>query len=85
LRADAAAADEGVGDPPRRAARARLLGGDTHVQDRVLHVFEPHTDAIRKRIAKPTQFGKLVTVQNSEHQIITAYEVHARRPADVTL
>jgi IS5 family transposase len=66
--------------------RARLLGGDTHVPDKVLSLFEPHTEAIRKgKIAKPTEFGKLVTIQESEHQIITAYEVHARRPPDVTL
>ena len=66
--------------------RARLLGGDTHVADKVLSVFEPHTEAIRKgKIAKPTEFGKLVTIQESEHQIITAYEVHDRRPPDVTL
>jgi IS5 family transposase len=66
--------------------RARLLGGDTHVADKVLSVFEPHTEAIRKgKIAKPTEFGKLVTIQESEHQIITAYEVHDRRPPDITL
>ena len=66
--------------------RARLLGGDTHVPDKVLSVFEPHTEAIRKgKIAKPTEFGKLVTIQESENQIITAYEVHERRPPDVTL
>jgi transposase-like protein DUF772/DDE family transposase len=66
--------------------RARLLGGDTHVADKVLSVFEPHTEAIRKgKIAKPTEFGKLVTIQESEHQIITAYEVHSTRPADMTL
>jgi IS5 family transposase len=66
--------------------RARLLGGDTHVRDKVLSVFEPHTEAIRKgKIAKPTEFGKLVTIQESEHQIVTAYEVHATRPADLTL
>lgn len=66
--------------------RARLLGGDTHVRDKVLSVFEPHTEAIRKgKIAKPTEFGKLVTIQEAEHQIITAYEVHATRPADMTL
>jgi IS5 family transposase len=66
--------------------RARLLGGDTHVPDKVLSVFEPHTEAIRKgKIAKPTEFGKLVTIQEAEHQIITAYEVHERRPADMTL
>jgi transposase, IS5 family len=66
--------------------RARLLGGDTHVSDKVLSVFEPHTETIRKgKIAKPNEFGKLVTIQESEHQIITGYDVHAKRPADVTL
>jgi IS5 family transposase len=66
--------------------RARLLGGDTHVADKVLSVFEAHTEAIRKgKIAKPTEFGKLGTIQESEHQIITAYEVHSTRPADMTL
>jgi IS5 family transposase len=66
--------------------RARLLGGDMHVRDKVLSVFEPHTEAIRKgKIAKPTEFGTLVTIQESEHQIITAYEVHPTRPADMTL
>jgi transposase, IS5 family len=66
--------------------RARILGGDTHVADKVLSIFEPHTETIRKgKIAPPNEFGKLVTIQESEHQIITAYEVHAKRPADVTL
>ena len=54
--------------------------------DKVLSVFEPHTEAIRKgKIAKPTEFGKLVTIQEAEHQIITAYEVHMTRPPDMTL
>jgi IS5 family transposase len=66
--------------------RARLVGGDTHVPDKVLSVFEPHTVTIRKgKISKPNEFGNLVTLQEAEHQIITAYEVHAGRPADVTL
>jgi Transposase domain (DUF772)/Transposase DDE domain len=65
---------------------ARVMGGDTHVPDKVLSVFEPHTETIRKgKIAKPNEFGKLVTIQESEHQIITGYDVHATRPADVTL
>lgn len=66
--------------------RRRIFGGDTHVADKVLSVFEPHTEAIRKgKVAKPTEFGKLVTVQEAEHRIVTAYAVHARRPADVEL
>jgi hypothetical protein len=47
---------------------------------------DPHTETIRKgKIAKPNEFGKLVTIQESEHQIITAYVVRLTRPADVTL
>jgi transposase, IS5 family len=66
--------------------RARLVGGDTHVPDKVLSIFEPHTATIRKgKISKPNEFGNLVTLQEAEHQIITAYDVHAGRPADVTL
>ena len=66
--------------------RARLLGGDTHVPDKVLSIFEPHTETIRKgNISKPNEFGKLVTIPESEHQIVTAYDVHVKRPADVTL
>ncbi len=66
--------------------RARVLGGDTHVADKVLSVFEPHTETIRKgKIARPNEFGKLVTIQEAEHHIITGYDVHIRRPADVTL
>lgn len=66
--------------------RARLFGGDTHVPDKVLSIFEPHTEAIRKgKVVKPTEFGKLVTIQEAEHQIITAFEVHEKRPADSAL
>src|SRR5262249_34235366 len=65
---------------------ARVIGGDIHVVDKVLSVFEPHTEAIRKgKMVKPTEFGKLVTIQEPEHQIIAGYDVHAKRPADVTL
>jgi IS5 family transposase len=63
-----------------------VLGGDIHVADKVLSVFEPHTEAIRKgKMVKPTEFGKLITIQEADHQIITAYDVHAKRPADVTV
>jgi transposase, IS5 family len=66
--------------------RARILGGGPHVPDKVLSVFEPHTEAIRKgKVATPTEFGKLITIQEAEHQIITGYDVHAHRPADATL
>src|SRR5258708_39563245 len=66
--------------------RARVLGGDTHVPDKILSLFEPHTVTIRKgKISKPNEFGSLVTIQKAEHQLVTAFEIHAARPADVTL
>jgi hypothetical protein len=61
--------------------RARVLGGDTHVPGKVLSLFERHTVTI----SKPNEFGNLVTIQEAEHQIVTAFEIHAGRPADVTL
>jgi len=46
----------------------RVLHGDTHVPDKVVSLFEPHTEAIRKgKLVKPTEFGKLVTIQEAEH------------------
>src|SRR5215471_16080519 len=65
---------------------ARVFGGDVHVPDKVFSIFESHTEAIRKgKMVKPTEFGNLITIQESEQQIITGYDVHAQRPADVTL
>lgn len=63
--------------------RARVLQGNTHYPDKVLSLFEPHTEAIRKgKAAKPTEFGKLVKVQEGEAQFITEYEVCATRIPD---
>jgi IS5 family transposase len=66
--------------------RARVFGGDTHFEGKLLSLFEPHTEAIRKgKAAKPTEFGKLVKLHEGENQIIVDYEVFAKRPADATL
>jgi IS5 family transposase len=66
--------------------RARVLQGDTHHPDKVLSLFEPHTEAIRKgKAVKPTEFGKLVKIQEAEAQFITDYEVCATRVPDGTL
>ena len=41
---------------------------------------------IRKgKASKPTEFGKLVKLQEAENQIIIDYEVFARRPSDIGL
>jgi len=66
--------------------RARIVKGETHHPDKVLSLFEPHTEVIRKgKAAKPTEFGKVVKIQEAEGQIITDYHVCPTRVADKTL
>lgn len=65
--------------------RARILQGDTHHPDKLLSLFEPHTEAIRKgKASKPTEFGKLVRIQEAESQFITDFEVCQNRVPDQT-
>jgi len=66
--------------------RARVFRGDTHYRDKVLSLFEPGTEAIRKgKASKPTEFGKLAKIQEAEGQFITDYEVCATRVPDLKL
>jgi IS5 family transposase len=66
--------------------RARVLRGDTHFPGKVVSLFEPHTEIIRKgKLAKPTEFGRVVKIQEAEVQFITDYEVCERGQAERTL
>jgi IS5 family transposase len=66
--------------------RARVLRGDTHFPGKVVSVFEPHTEIIRKgKLAKPTEFGRLVKIQEAEGQFITDYEVCEKGQAERAL
>jgi IS5 family transposase len=66
--------------------RARVFKGDTHYRDKLLSLFEPETEAIRKgKPSKPTEFGKLVKIQEAEGGFVTDYEVCATRVPDLTL
>ena len=66
--------------------RARVLHGDTHYPGKVVSLFEPHTDIIRKgKLVKPTEFGRLVKIQEAEAQFITDYAVCERRQPDRAL
>jgi transposase, IS5 family len=63
--------------------KARVIQGNTHFKDKLLSIFETATEAIRKgKAAKPTEFGKMVKIQEAENQIVTDYEVYEERPAD---
>ena len=69
-----------------RQTRARIFHGDTRTKGKIVSVFEPTTEVIRKgKTGKPTEFGKLVKLQEAENQIIVDYEVYAQRPSDTEL
>jgi DDE family transposase len=69
-----------------RQTRERVFRGNTKADGKLLSIFEPHTEVIRKGKAnKPNEFGKLVLVQEAENQIVTHYQVCEQRPADSTL
>jgi len=66
--------------------RARLFDGNTQAEDKLVSLFEPQTEIIRKgKASKPTEFGKLVKIQEAENQIVIAYEVYEQRPNDKDL
>ena len=65
---------------------ARVFGGDTHVEGKILSVFETSTEVIRKgKASKPTEFGKMVKVQEAENQIVIDYTVYDEKPSDTDL
>jgi len=66
-----------------RQTKARVFAGVTQFPGKLVSLFEPHTEIIRKgKASKPNEFGKLVQVQEAENQIITHYEVYDQRPSD---
>jgi len=69
-----------------RQARERVLGGNTRAKNKILSVFEPDTEVIRKgKASKPTEFGKMVKIQEAENQIVIHCEVFDQRPSDSDL
>jgi IS5 family transposase len=55
-----------------RQTRARVLRGDTTSDGKLLSIFEPDARILRRgKLHKPTEFGALVKVQESEGGIVT--------------
>jgi len=47
--------------------KERVFGGNTHVEGKILSVFETTTEVIRKgKASKPTEFGKRIKIQEAE-------------------
>jgi IS5 family transposase len=69
-----------------KQTRARIFRGNTRSEGKLLSLFEPSTEIIRKgKAGKPTEFGKMVKLQEAENQIVIDYEVYTRRPHDSDL
>ena len=69
-----------------RQTRARIFTGNTRSTGKLLSLFEPSTEVIRKgKPGKPNEFGKMIKLQEAENQIIIDYEVYDRRPNDADL
>jgi len=65
--------------------RQRVFEGDRHVPGKVLSLFEPHSQVIRKgKPHKPTEFGRLVRLDEVEAGIVSQYEVLEGNPADTS-
>src|SRR6516164_931338 len=61
----------------------RVFGGNHHVAGKVLSLFEPHTQVIRKGKAhKPNEFGRLVRIDEVENGIVSGYQVLEGNAAD---
>jgi len=66
-----------------KQTKARVFEGLTQLPGKVVSLFEAHTEIIRKgKASKPTEFGKMVQVQEAENQVITHFEVFDKRPSD---
>ena len=66
-----------------KQTRARIFHGNARSEGKLLSLFEPSTEVIRKgKAGKPNEFGKMVKLQEAENQIIIDYEVYSRRPND---
>jgi transposase, IS5 family len=65
---------------------ARIFEGDSRSEGKIVSVFEPSAEVIRKgKASKPTEFGKLIKLQEAENQIVIDYQVYERRPSDTDL
>jgi len=67
----------------QQTARRVLEGEAVPAAEKVLSLFEPHTAIIRKgKAQRPTEFGRMVWLDEVEGGLISRYEVLAGNPAD---
>jgi len=64
--------------------QARVFGGNAHVSGKLISLFEEHSQVLRKGKAhKPTEFGRLVRIDEVENGIVSQYAVVPGNASDV--
>jgi len=68
------------------AQTKQVLGGDRHVKNRLVSLFDPDARPIKKgNLRRPTEFGFKVVVTDEDHGFVTDYEVFIGNPGDTTV
>lgn len=68
------------------AQTKQVLGGNVHVKDRLVSLFDPDARPIKKgNLRKPTEFGYKVVVTDEDRGFVTDYHVSIGNPEDGTL
>jgi IS5 family transposase len=69
-----------------QAERRVLRGESVPNAEKILSLFEPHTELlIRGKAGKPIEFGHKLLLQQVENQFISDYQVFAKQPSDESL
>lgn len=64
----------------------KVLEGRVHLRDRLVSIFDPGARPIRKgKLRADTEFGRKVLMGETDHGIITTYQVYQGNPSDTTL
>jgi len=64
---------------------ARVFNEDRHFPGKIVSLFEEHAQVIRKgKVHKPTEFGRLVRIDQVENGIVSNFAVADGNPGDAT-
>lgn len=68
------------------AQTKEVLGGNWHIPDRLISLFDADARPIKKgNLRRPTEFGYKVSVTDEDRGFVTDYEVTSGNPGDTTL
>lgn len=66
-----------------QASRRVLDDEQVPNEEKVLSIFEPHTELLRRgKAAKPNEFGHMIQIQQVAEKFITDYEVFQKKPLE---